>query len=63
MVGTVPSPRGTERLGMGQEGWNQSVLFLNLSWHCSESGSGWGLGRPEGVQRAGRGLERLGERW
>ena len=29
-AGTVPSPRGAERLGMGQEGWNQSVLFLKL---------------------------------
>lgn len=30
-VGEVPSPSGAERLVMGEEGWNQSVLFLNLS--------------------------------
>lgn len=30
--------QGNGRLGMGEEGWNQSVLFLNLLRHSPESG-------------------------
>lgn len=42
-MGGVPGPRGFQRLAMGEEGWNQSVLFLPFLWLCPASGSGCGL--------------------
>lgn len=42
-MGGVPGPREFQRLAMGEEGWNQSVLFSPFLWLCPESGSGCGL--------------------
>lgn len=59
-VGEVPSPSGAERLVMGEEGWNQSVLFLNLSllllrvWEWLRNllaQALWGWGKPGVGQR------------
>ena len=51
--------QGNGSLGMGEEGWNQSFLFLRLLWLGGGVGSGRGLvgsglaglGRPEDRQR------------
>lgn len=56
--------QGNGSLGMGEEGWNQSFLFLHLLWLGAELGVARDLLAQDWLgwegQRTDRGLENLG---